>query len=62
MADESPPNEPQLPPADDQSGAITAELVREVADRVYALLLRDLRLEAERSRSSPALSRRDPNR
>jgi hypothetical protein len=33
---------------------ITPELVREVADKVYALMLKDLKISRERGRSSAA--------
>jgi hypothetical protein len=33
-----------------QPGAITPALVREVADKVYNLMMRDLRIEQERQR------------
>ncbi len=36
----------------DTPAQITPELVRQVADRVYAMLLREVRLENERSRAS----------
>ncbi|MBN2394148.1 MAG: hypothetical protein JXR84_25675 [Anaerolineae bacterium] len=32
------------------SGSVTPELVREIADRVYALLKKDLQIERERMR------------
>lgn len=32
---------------------LTVEQVRQVADQVYAMLLRDLRIEKERCRSAP---------
>lgn len=37
---------------------ITPELVREVADRVFSLLLRDIKIERERMRSQIFMSRR----
>lgn len=33
--------------------AVTPELVRQVADKVYAMWLRDLQIERERQRPSP---------
>lgn len=33
-----------------QHNELTAEQVRQIADRVYAMLLRDLRIEQERGR------------
>lgn len=36
-----------------QGRSITPELVREVADRVYALLKKDLQIERERMRGLP---------
>ena len=38
--------------ANRQNRAITPELVNQVADKVYAMLLSDLRIEQERERSS----------
>lgn len=35
---------------DEKAKAITPEIVQKVADKVYALLLEDLRLERERKR------------
>jgi hypothetical protein len=39
-----------LQSADQQQGKITPELVREIADKVYAMLLADLKIEQERRR------------
>lgn len=40
----------QSPSGQPPTGAITPALVREVADKVYQLMLRDLRVEHERQR------------
>jgi hypothetical protein len=43
-----------LPSAGSGQGAgLTPELVKKVADKVYAMLLADLRLEAERQHRTP---------
>lgn len=41
-----------------ESGALTPELVKKIADRVYALLLADLRRDRERKRFSPQRRRK----
>ncbi|HUF39601.1 MAG TPA: hypothetical protein VMN57_13840 [Anaerolineales bacterium] len=41
-----------------EGGALTPELVKKIADRVYALLLADLRRERERNRISPQRRRK----
>lgn len=48
MAEQTPP--PPSQPSGEQAQAITPELVQQVADRVYALLLEERRLERERKR------------
>lgn len=37
--------------SDADSAALTPEIVREVADKVFALMLQDLRIEFERTRT-----------
>ncbi len=59
-------NNPLAPPASghsDQAGApaptkMTPELVRQVADKVFMLMLRDLQVERERVRSYTFQARR----
>ena len=50
----SAPNAPQDQPQAENAGGsqITADLVNQVADRVMALLLQDLKYERERRRSA----------
>ena len=48
MAEQTPQSTGQTP--HEQAQAITPELVQQVADRVYALLLEERRLERERKR------------
>lgn len=61
MAKLSPSNASR--PGGPATGPITPELVREIADRVYAMLLRDLRLERERRRETSTARRlSDANR
>lgn len=50
MSDGQPASAASNRQAGSQAGELTAELVRQVADRVYAMLLRDLRIEQERAR------------
>lgn len=44
--------------SNDFPSAITPELVREVTDKVYRMLLRDLRYERERMHRTPTASYR----
>lgn len=39
--------------ANSSDTAVTPELVRQVADKVYAMWLRDLQIERERQRTKP---------
>jgi hypothetical protein len=41
-----------------ESGALTPELIRKIADRVYDLLMADLRRERERNRFRPQRRRK----
>ena len=40
----------------DAGGGVSPELVREVADKVWVMLLRELKIERERRRTLPARS------
>jgi hypothetical protein len=48
------------PTANPEADKITPELVRQVADKVFAMLMRDLKIELERSR--PTEKRFDQSR
>jgi hypothetical protein len=56
MPETAPTDTPNTPsPADNaQATALTPELVKQVTERVYALLLADLKIERERQRWQPA--------
>ena len=54
----APPNEPQPAPQSPAVGQITPELVKKVTERVYAMLLEDLRREKDRGRRNKPGSRR----
>lgn len=47
---QNPPNDPPRDPEAEQR--LSEELVRQVADKVYAMLMQDLAIERERNRPS----------
>jgi len=55
-----PPNEPRPAPHNPATVQITPELVKQVTERVYAMLLEDLRREQERGRRRHLGVRRFP--